>query len=95
MTSIFEGQLPKTRPFPIKRRVIWVPGIYIPLWLFNIQPTPPKVHMALLRETNDLISPYIIRPAVISGAGGHVRGDKLTFFINQPASVRIFHESSI
>ena len=27
MTSIFEGQPPpKTRPFPIKRRVIWVPG---------------------------------------------------------------------
>ena len=29
MTSIFEGQPPKTRPFPIKTRVIWVPGIYI------------------------------------------------------------------
>ena len=28
MTSIFEGQPPKTRPFPIKTRVIWVPGIY-------------------------------------------------------------------
>ena len=26
MTSIFEGQPPKTRPFPIKTRVIWVPG---------------------------------------------------------------------
>ena len=37
MTSIFEGHPPKTRPFPIKTRVIWVPGIYIyditiPLW---------------------------------------------------------------
>ena len=30
MTSIFEGQPPKTRPFPIKTRVIWVPGIYPP-----------------------------------------------------------------
>ena len=29
MTSIFEGQPPKTRPFPTKTRVIWVPGIYI------------------------------------------------------------------
>ena len=29
MTSIFEGQPPKTRPFPNKTRVIWVPGIYI------------------------------------------------------------------
>ena len=29
MTSIFEGQPLKTRPFPTKRRVIWVPGIYI------------------------------------------------------------------
>ena len=28
MTSIFEGQPPKTRPFPIKTRVIWVQGIY-------------------------------------------------------------------
>ena len=28
MTSIFEGQPPKTRPFPTKIRVIWVPGIY-------------------------------------------------------------------
>ena len=28
MTSVFEGQPPKTRPFPIKTRVIWVPGIY-------------------------------------------------------------------
>ena len=26
MTSIFEGQPPKTRPFPIKTRVIWVLG---------------------------------------------------------------------
>ena len=30
MTSIFEGtQPPKTRPFPIKTRVSWVPGIDI------------------------------------------------------------------
>ena len=29
MTSIFEGQPLKTRPFRTKRRVIWVPGIYI------------------------------------------------------------------
>ena len=27
-TSIFEGQPPKTRPFPIKTRVIWVLGTY-------------------------------------------------------------------
>ena len=29
MTSIFEGQPHKTRPFPIKTRVIWVPGTAI------------------------------------------------------------------
>ena len=29
MTSIFEGQPLKTRPFPSKTRVIWVAGIYI------------------------------------------------------------------
>ena len=28
MTSIFEGQPLKTRPFRTKRKVIWVPGIY-------------------------------------------------------------------
>ena len=28
MTSIFEGQPPKTRSFPIKTRFIWNPGIY-------------------------------------------------------------------
>ena len=27
MTSSFEGQPSKTRPFPIETRVIWVPGI--------------------------------------------------------------------
>ena len=26
MTPIFEGQPPKTNPFPIKTGVIWVPG---------------------------------------------------------------------
>ena len=29
MTSIFEGQPPKTRSFPIKTRVIWVPGTWM------------------------------------------------------------------
>ena len=29
MTSIFEGQPLKTKPFQTKTRVIWVPGIYI------------------------------------------------------------------
>ena len=29
MTSVFAGQPIKTRPFPSKTRVIWVPGIYI------------------------------------------------------------------
>ena len=28
MTSIFEGQPPKTRSFPTKTRVIWVPGTF-------------------------------------------------------------------
>ncbi len=34
ITSIFEGQAPKTRPFPIKTRVIWVPGIYIYIHMY-------------------------------------------------------------
>ena len=29
MTSIFEGQPPKTRPFSIKTKVIWVPGTFM------------------------------------------------------------------
>ena len=29
LTSIFEGQPSKTRPFSIKTRVIWVLGIYV------------------------------------------------------------------
>ena len=51
MTPIFEGQPPKTRPFPIKTGVIWVPGMHIHLhqtvlvgwgwegcfWFFNFQ----------------------------------------------------------
>ena len=42
MTSIFEGQPPKKRPFPIKTRVIWVPGIYIYTYVF-LQILGPKV----------------------------------------------------
>ena len=34
MTSICEGQPPKTRPFRIKTRVIWVPGMYIYIYIF-------------------------------------------------------------
>ena len=34
MTSIFEGQPSKTRAFPIKTRVIWVPGIYISIYIY-------------------------------------------------------------
>ena len=34
MTSIFEGQPPKTRPFPFKTRVIWVLGIYIYVYIY-------------------------------------------------------------
>ena len=52
MTSIFEGQPPKTRCFPTKTRVIWVPGIYkyiicvvlIDQWCISnpiIQASPP------------------------------------------------------
>ena len=40
MTSIFEGQPPKTRPFPIKTRVIWVPGIDSCLAGVNKLPLP-------------------------------------------------------
>ena len=34
-TSVFEGQPPKTRPFPIKTRVIWVPGCYVFVVFFS------------------------------------------------------------
>ena len=34
MASIFEGQPLKTRPFPIKTRVIWVLGIYIYIHIY-------------------------------------------------------------
>ena len=33
LTSIFEGQSPKTRPFPMKTMVIWVPGRYIYIYI--------------------------------------------------------------
>ena len=40
MTSMFEGQPPKTRPFPIKTMAIWVLGkyyIYIYIYTFEVQ----------------------------------------------------------
>ena len=37
LTSIFEGQPSKTRPFPIKTRAIWVPGIYIYIRISTLQ----------------------------------------------------------
>ena len=57
MTSIFEGQPPKTRPFPSNKnsRAIWVPGIYYRLsgnmfhsWRSSTYPppgprTPPEI----------------------------------------------------
>ena len=39
MTSIFEGQPHKTRPFPSKTRVIWVPGIYIYIHIIKSSPS--------------------------------------------------------
>ena len=53
MTSIFEGQPPKTSPFPTKTRVIWVPGIYklvnaLRLQKIRVCPAkiecPPQIH---------------------------------------------------
>ena len=42
MTSIFEGQLHKTRPFPTKTRgPIWVPGIYIHIYIYIHRKYPP------------------------------------------------------
>ena len=35
MTSIFEGQSFKTRPFPSKTRVIWVLGIHIYIYIYS------------------------------------------------------------
>ena len=39
MTSIFEGEPPKTRPFPIKTRVIWVLGKVIIIYLLSTRRT--------------------------------------------------------
>ena len=35
LTSIFEDHPPKTRPFPIKTRVIWVLGIYTCIYIYT------------------------------------------------------------
>ena len=45
LTSIFEGQLPKTRPFRIKTRVIWVLGIcnrYITWYFLGVEISTPN-----------------------------------------------------
>ena len=34
MTSMFEGQPPKTMPFATQTRVIWVAGIYIYIHIY-------------------------------------------------------------
>ena len=34
LSSIFEGQPSKTRPFSIKTRVIWVLGIYMSIYTY-------------------------------------------------------------
>ena len=34
MTSIFEGQSPKTSPFPTKIRVIWVLGVCVCVYIY-------------------------------------------------------------
>ena len=56
MTSIFEGQPLKTRPFHTKRRVIWVPGKYIFVYynwiihiIYNIEMTRCKQRQYLYR----------------------------------------------
>ena len=48
LTSIFEGQPPKTRPFPIKTRVIWVLGLYMYL-SFSVFHQAPKFRVAKIR----------------------------------------------
>ena len=49
MTSIFEGQPPKTRPFPTKTRVIWVPGIYTYIFLASQRYSFIHIYVAPLR----------------------------------------------
>ena len=48
MTSIFEGQPPKTRSFPIKTRVIWVPGIYTYVEPLKNKAVCPKEDISLI-----------------------------------------------
>ena len=46
LTSIFEGQPSKTRPFSIKTRVIWVLGIYKYIYIYKYV-NPQKTHLIL------------------------------------------------
>ena len=54
MTSIFAGQPLKTRPFRIKTRVIWVPGIlfkfHLQQTLINIEGLKSTIYCIFLRE---------------------------------------------
>ncbi len=49
MTSIFEGQPLKTRPFPSKARVIWDLGIYRDT---SIHPLPPPQMFTIETQNN-------------------------------------------
>ena len=60
MMSIFEGQHPKTRPFPTKTRVIWVLGIHImeyrtvpPTFFLCDWATCPRTELVLRRWLSD------------------------------------------
>ena len=50
MTSIFEGQPPKRRPFPIRTRVIWVPGSLVKYELRS-STVPRKTHLESIAPT--------------------------------------------
>ena len=55
MTSIFEGQPPKTRPFPIKTRVIWVPGIYIFVWRVQVTGLAYRIFIPVIGSNSNVI----------------------------------------
>ena len=59
MTPIFEGQ-PKTRPFPIKTRAIWVLGIFIFICIYS--PAAPRT--SIFEGQSPKTRPFSSKPRV-------------------------------
>ncbi len=46
---------PKTRPFPIKTRVIWVPSIYIFVWRVQVTGFAYRIFFPVIRSNSNVI----------------------------------------